>query len=108
GGFVDEFEAPTADDLPARGFDPGASGFVPPATDPSAVEIAVAPDSDRIQLLQPFPAWDGRDITGLRVLVKAIGKCTTDQISPAGPWLRYRGHIENISQNLYSGVNNAF
>jgi aconitate hydratase len=108
GGFVDEFEAPTADDLPARGFEKGESGFIVPAADPATVEIAVAPDSDRIQLLQPFPAWDGKDITGLRVLVKAIGKCTTDQISPAGPWLRYRGHIENISQNLYTGVNNAF
>jgi aconitate hydratase len=101
-------EAPHADDLPSKGFDAGESGFVAPSTDPDSVEVIVRPDSERLELLQPFPAWDGRDLTGLRVLLKAVGKCTTDHISPAGPWLRYRGHLNNISGNLFTGVNNAF
>jgi aconitate hydratase len=101
-------EPPTADDLPANGFDAGTSGFVAPATDPATVDVVVRPDSERLELLLPFPAWDGRDLTGLRVLLKATGKCTTDHISPAGPWLRYRGHLTNISQNLFLGANNAF
>ena len=100
--------APTADELPAKGFDPGESGFLAPAADPAAVQVVVRPDSDRLELLEPFPAWDGRDYTGLRVLMKAVGKCTTDHISPAGPWLKYRGHLTNISGNLFNGVNNAF
>ena len=99
---------PEADELPQKGFDPGESGFSPPADDPTTVEIVVAPDSDRLELLEPFLAWNGRDFTDLRVLAKAVGKCTTDHISPAGPWLRYRGHLTNISGNLFSGVNNAF
>jgi aconitate hydratase len=101
-------EPPTADELPAKGFDPGESGFVPPSSDPSSVQVVVNPDSDRLELLEPFPPWDGADITGLRVLLKAVGKCTTDHISPAGPWLKYRGHLTNISQNLFIGVNNAY
>jgi aconitate hydratase len=101
-------EAPAADELPAKGFDPGESGFVPPAAAGDEVEVVVQPDSQRLQLLEPFPPWDGQDLLGLRVLVKAVGKCTTDHISPAGPWLRYRGHLSNISQNLFTGVNNAF
>ena len=68
----------------------------------------MAPDSERLELLEPFPAWDGRDIHGLRVLLKARGKCTTDHVSPAGQWLTYRGHLTNISQNLFLGVVNAF
>jgi aconitate hydratase len=99
---------PLADELPDAGFDPGKSGFVAPAADGSTVEVVVAPGSDRLELLEPFPAWDGRDLRGLRVLMKAAGKCTTDHISPAGPWLRYRGHLTNISGNLFNGVNNAF
>ena len=75
---------------------------------PDSVQIVVKPDSERLQLLEPFPAWDGQDFTGLQVLLKAAGKCTTDHISPAGPWLRYRGHLENISGNLFIGANNAF
>jgi len=106
--FLDEFDAPVADDLPARGFERGAIGFVAPAVDPEQVVVTVSPDSDRLQLLEPFPAWDGRDIHGLRVLLKARGKCTTDQVSPAGKWLRYRGHLTNISRNLFLGVVNAF
>ena len=66
------------------------------------------PDSERLELLEPFPAWDGQDLVGLAVLMKAVGKCTTDHISPAGPWLKYRGHLANISQNLFLGANNAF
>ena len=99
---------PSADELPGRGFDPGESGFQPPADDPSSVDVVVKPDSERLELLQPFLAWDGNDFTGMQVLMKAVGKCTTDHISPAGPWLRYRGHLTNISGNLFIGVNNAF
>jgi len=101
-------QPPTADPLPAKGFDPGKSGFVPPAEDGSGVSVVVKPDSDRLELLAPFPAWDGEDYRGLRVLMKAVGKCTTDHISPAGPWLKYRGHLTNISKNLFIGANNAF
>src|SRR6266540_3212496 len=101
-------EPPVADELPDKGFDPGDSGFQPLAGDPSKVEVVVKPGSERLELLEPFPAWDGRDLTGLRVLLKARGKCTTDHISPAGPWLRYRGHLTNISQNLFTGVHNTF
>jgi aconitate hydratase len=101
-------EPPVADELPDKGFDPGDSGFQPPAGDSSKVEVLVQPGSERLELLEPFAAWDGEDLTGLRVLLKAVGKCTTDHISPAGPWLRYRGHLTNISQNLFTGVSNAF
>jgi aconitate hydratase len=101
-------DAPVADELPARGFDPGESGFVAPAVDGSKVDVVVTPDSERLELLEPFAAWDGQDYQGLRVLMKAVGKCTTDHISPAGQWLRYRGHLTNISQNLFIGANNAF
>ena len=108
GSFLAEFDPPVADDLPARGFDRGASGFSAPAADPASVTIAVAPGSDRLELLEPFPAWDGRDVHDLRVLLKAKGKCTTDHVSPAGKWLTYRGHLTNISQNLFLGAVNAF
>ena len=76
--------APVADELPSKGFDPGESGFVPPSDDPASVEIVVAPDSDRLELLTPFLPWDGNDYRGLQVLMKAAGKCTTDHISPGG------------------------
>jgi aconitate hydratase len=108
GGGKVQLAPPSADELPSRGFDPGESGFQPPAEDPSAVEVVVKPDSERLELLEPFPAWDGKDLAGLQVLMKAVGKCTTDHISPAGPWLKYRGHLTNISGNLFIGVNNAF
>jgi aconitate hydratase len=97
-----------ADELPAKGFDPGESGFEAPSDDPSKVEVVVKPGSDRLELLEPFPAWDGKDLAGLRVLLKATGKCTTDHISPAGPWLKYRGHLTNISGNLFIAANNVF
>ena len=101
-------EAPSGDELPAKGFDPGEAGFLPPPADGSSVEIRVDPKSDRLQLLEPFPAWDGNDFADLPLLLKAKGKCTTDHISAAGPWLRYRGHLENISGNLFLGAINAF
>ncbi|MGQ0825314.1 MAG: aconitate hydratase [Actinomycetota bacterium] len=106
--FTKEFDAPSADELPARGFDAGESGFIAPAADPATVQVAVTPGSERLELLAPFPAWDGDDIRGLRVLLKAKGKCTTDHVSPAGPWLKYRGHLTNICGNLFSGAINAF
>jgi aconitate hydratase len=101
-------DPPVGEELPARGFDAGDSGFEAPPTDGSAVEVAVDPESDRLQLLEPFPAWDGGDYLELPVLLKAQGKCTTDHISAAGPWLRYRGHLENIAGNLFLGAVNAF
>ena len=96
------------EELPADGFDAGEETFQAPPEDGSSVEVAVSPTSDRLQLLSPFPAWDGADLADLTVLVKARGKCTTDHISMAGPWLRYRGHLENISGNVYMGAVNAF
>ncbi|SUZ77914.1 uncharacterized protein METZ01_LOCUS30768 [marine metagenome] len=96
------------EELPAAGFDPGEATFQAPPEDGSSVEVYVSPTSDRLQLLTPFPAWDGADLTDLMVLAKARDKCTTDHISMAGPWLRYRGHLENISGNVYMGVVNAF
>ena len=95
------------EELPAQGFDPGADTFQAPPPDGSDIEVVVSPTSDRLQMLTPFPAWDGKDLTDLPVLVKARGKCTTDHISMAGPWLRYRGHLENISGNVYMGAVNA-
>jgi aconitate hydratase len=99
---------PIGEELPELGFTPGESGFIAPPEDGSDIEVAVSPDSDRIQLLAPFDPWDGRDYTDLPVLLKAQGKCTTDHISMAGPWLKYRGHLENISGNLFLGATNAF
>ncbi len=103
-----KLEVPVGEELPAAGFTPGESGFIAPPTDPSDITIAVSPTSDRLQLLEPFAPWDGQDYADLPVLVKASGKCTTDHISAAGPWLKYRGHLENISGNLFLGAINAF
>ena len=102
------FTAPVGEELPAKGFDPGEATFVQPPADGSGVDVAVSPTSDRLQLLEPFDAWDGQDYLALPILLKAKGKCTTDHISMAGPWLKYRGHLENISGNLYIGAVNAF
>ena len=102
-----KFTAPSGDELPKKSFDPGQDTYQRPPADGSKVSVNVSPDSDRLQLLQPFKAWSGRDITGCRVLLKAKGKCTTDHISMAGPWLKYRGHLDNISNNLLIGAVNA-
>ena len=99
---------PSGIELPPDGFDPGEDTFVAPPLDGGDGEVRVSPDSERLQLLEPFAAWDGNDYENLPVIAKAKGKCTTDHISAAGPWLRYRGHLENISGNLYLGVVNAF
>ncbi|MEM8903024.1 MAG: aconitate hydratase [Actinomycetota bacterium] len=99
---------PIGVELPDQGFTPGESGFIAPADDPSGTEVAVSPTSDRLQVLTPFPAWDGADYVELPLLLKAQGKCTTDHISMAGPWLKYRGHLENISGNLLNGAINAY
>ena len=101
-------QVPAGEELPADGFTPGESGYVGPPADRSTVTVAVSPTSDRLQLLEPFAAWDGGDFLDLPVLLKATGKCTTDHISMAGPWLKYRGHLENISGNLFLGATNAF
>jgi aconitate hydratase len=94
--------------FPPKGFEVDDPGYQPPAEDGSKIEIKVDPHSERLQLLKPFPEWDGKDFKGLHLLIKAKGKCTTDHISMAGPWLRYRGHLENISQNLLIGAVNYF
>ena len=99
---------PTGEVLPAKGYDPGEDTFTAPPADGSGVVVEVSPTSDRLQLLDPFPAWNGKDYVELPILMKAQGKCTTDHISAAGKWLKYRGHLENISGNLFIGAVNAF
>lgn len=101
-------DPPTGDELPTKGFDVKDAGFVAPARDGSKVEVKVSPTSDRLQLLEPFKPWEGTDLKGLRLLIKAKGKCTTDHISMAGKWLKYRGHLDNISNNLLIGATNFF
>ena len=96
-----------APEVPARGFAPGRSAYVAPPLDGAAVELAVGPASERLQLMEPWPAWDGRDFVDLPLLMKTRGKTTTDHISPAGPWLRYRGHLDKFSDNLLLGATNA-
>jgi len=100
--------APTGDELPKNGFDVKEPGFIAPAKDGSKVEVKVDPGSDRLQLLEPFKAWEKTDLTRLRLLIKAKGKCTTDHISMAGKWLKYRGHLDNISNNLLIGATNSY
>jgi aconitate hydratase len=99
---------PVGYELPPNGFEVKDAGYQEPAKDGSGVEVIVKPDSQRLQLLEPFPAWEGTDLKGLKLLIKAKGKCTTDHISMAGPWLRYRGHLDNISNNLLIGAVNYF
>jgi aconitate hydratase len=103
-----KLDPPTGIELPPKGFDVEDAGFQAPAADGSGVQINVKPDSDRLQLLTPFKPWNGKNITGMKLLIKAFGKCTTDHISMAGPWLRYRGHLDNISNNTLTGAINAF
>jgi aconitate hydratase len=99
---------PTGMEFPPKGFDVEDSGYKAPAEDGSSVEIVVSEDSKRLQLLEPFTPWDGENILGMKLLIKAFGKCTTDHISMAGPWLRFRGHLDNISNNTLTGAVNAF
>jgi aconitate hydratase len=101
-------DAPTGDELPPKGFDVEDAGFQAPSDDGSGVNVIVDPKSNRLQLLDPFTAWEGIDLKGLKLLVKAKGKCTTDHISMAGPWLKFRGHLDNISNNLLIGAVNYF
>jgi aconitate hydratase len=101
-------DAPTGDELPTRGFAVEDAGYQAPAADGSSVEVKVAPNSSRLQLLDPFAAWEGTDLNNLKLLIKAKGKCTTDHISMAGPWLKFRGHLDNISNNLLIGAINFF
>ncbi len=103
-----KLEEPQGIEFPVKGFDVEDNGYQAPAEDGSRIEVNVAPDSERLQLLTPFTAWNGEDIKGLNLLIKAKGKCTTDHISMAGPWLRYRGHLDNISNNLLIGALNYF
>jgi len=99
---------PEAAELPDKGFAKGNKGYIAPSARYKNISVIIKPDSGRLQLLTPFPKWDGNDFIDLPVLVKAYGKCTTDHISPAGPWLKYRGHLENISNNLFTGAANAY
>lgn len=102
-----KLQPPTGDELPSRGFDAGEETYQAPPSDGQDLEVAVDPNSDRLQLLDPFPAWDGKDIKDMEVLIKVKGKCTTDHISMAGPWLKYRGHLDNISNNMLIGAINS-
>ena len=103
-----KLDAPTGDELPLKGFAVEDAGYQAPAEDGSKVIIAVDPSSKRLQLLDPFAAWEGTDLKSLKLLIKAKGKCTTDHISMAGPWLKFRGHLDNISNNLLIGAVNFF
>ncbi|UII26574.1 aconitate hydratase [Fulvivirga maritima] len=103
-----KLDPPSGFELPEKGFDVEDNGYQAPAEDGSNVEVKVAPDSKRLQLLTPFEPWDGKNITGMKLLIKAKGKCTTDHISMAGPWLRFRGHLDNIADNTLTGAVNFF
>ncbi len=101
-----KLDPPTGEELPSKGFAVEDAGYQAPATDGSSIQVKVSPTSDRLQLLDPFAPWEGVDLYGLLLLIKAKGKCTTDHISMAGPWLKYRGHLDNISNNLLIGATN--
>jgi aconitate hydratase len=103
-----KLDEPRGLELPAKGFAVEDAGYQAPAEDGSSVQVLVSPTSDRLQLLDSFAAWEGTDLKGLKLLIKAKGKCTTDHISMAGPWLKYRGHLDNISNNMLIGAVNAF
>jgi aconitate hydratase len=103
-----KFEPPQGEELPAKGFAKGSEGFIPPAENGESVQVDISPNSERLQLLQPFPRWDGKDFEKLPLLIKTKGKTTTDHISPAGPWLKFRGHLDKISDNMFLGATNAF
>ncbi|KAG8926041.1 Aconitate hydratase mitochondrial [Tulasnella sp. 417] len=101
-----KFDDPSGNELPPRGYDPGENTFQAPPEDRASLNVIVSPTSDRLQLLQPFKPWDGKEPKDLPVLIKVLGKCTTDHISAGGPWLKYRGHLQNISQNCLIGAIN--
>jgi aconitate hydratase len=103
-----KLDPPTGWELPPKGFAVEDAGYIAPADDASGIEVKVKKDSDRLQLLEPFLPWDGKNLTGVKLLIKAKGKCTTDHISMAGPWLRFRGHLDNIANNTLTGAMNAF
>jgi aconitate hydratase len=103
-----KLDAPYGDELPLRGFEKDTKGFLAPVKDGFKTEVKIDPDSERLQFLEPFKPWDGKDYTSLALLLKVKGKCTTDHISPAGSWLKYRGHLDNISKNMFLGAINAF
>jgi len=103
-----KLEEPTGWELPPKGFEVEDAGYLAPSKDASNIEVKVSKTSERLQLLEPFSPWDGKNILDARLLIKALGKCTTDHISMAGPWLRYRGHLDNISNNCLIGAVNAF
>ncbi|UCE64629.1 MAG: aconitate hydratase [Nitrospirota bacterium] len=103
-----KFEPPQGDELPSKGFAKGEEGFVAPAENGEGLEVDIPPTSERLQILKPFPRWDGKDFEKLPMLIKTKGKTTTDHISPAGPWLKFRGHLDKISDNMFLGANNAF
>ena len=103
------FEPPKpAPEVPARDFDHGHATYIAPPEDGSGIELTVDPNSERLQVMHPWPAWDGKDFLDMPVLIKTKGKTTTDHISPAGPWLRYRGHLDKFSDNMFMGAINAF
>ncbi|WP_080240058.1 aconitate hydratase [Spirosoma rigui] len=103
-----KLDEPMGIEQPVKGYAVDDAGYQAPAEDGSGVNVLVSPTSDRLQLLAPFPAWEGTDLTGLKLLIKAKGKCTTDHISMAGPWLKYRGHLDNISNNMLIGAVNYY
>ena len=103
-----KFQPPQGEELPAKGFAKGEEGFVAPADNGEGLTVDIPPTSERLQLLQPFPRWDGKDFDKLPLLIKTKGKTTTDHISPAGPWLKFRGHLDKISDNMFLGANSAF
>lgn len=107
-GELVKLDPPTGDELPKKGFKSGSAGYVRPAKSGRKISVKIKPSSDRLQALSPFPVWNGTDLVDLPILVKAKGKCTTDHISPAGKWLKYRGHLDNISNNMFIGAINAF
>ncbi|SEJ30053.1 aconitase [Dyadobacter koreensis] len=107
-GLTVMLDEPSGMELPSRGFAVEDAGYQAPAEDGTNVQVLVSPTSDRLQLLEPFKAWEGTDLKGLKLLIKAKGKCTTDHISMAGPWLKYRGHLDNISNNMLIGAVNFY
>jgi len=103
-----KFDPPQGEELPAKGFAKSEEGYIAPAEDGAKLTVDVPPTSERLQLLKPFPRWDGKDLEKLPLLIKTKGKTTTDHISPAGPWLKFRGHLDKISDNMFLGATNAF